>query len=324
MNIVIADDDSDLRDILRSVLETGGFSITEAADGTSALEIIRKNPPDLVILDFMMPGLTGPEICAQLKQDTVLRHVPIIMLTGKSEVQDKVHGINAGADDYLIKPFEPQELLARVRMVLRRMMIDLEANPLTKLPGNISIQRELERRIASGEPLAVCYIDLDRFKAFNDHYGFKRGDDVIKQTATALLEASRSSGSGSDFVGHIGGDDFLMMTTIKHAEPLCESIIKNFDAMAAKLYDEEDLSRGYLLHKDRKGQEFRVPLLSVSIALVTNEWHPLTHPGQVAKIGAELKAYAKQFDRSIYVKERRQSLSDPPAASETPHEKPTS
>lgn len=306
VRVLIADDDPDLRDILRSVLEPAGFSVTEAADGTAALQLIRSQTPDLAILDFMMPGLTGPEICSQVKQDTLLRHLPVIMLTGKSETQDKVHGINAGADDYVIKPFEPQELLARVYMVLRRMTIDLEANPLTRLPGNLSIQRELERRIESGEPLAVAYIDLDRFKAFNDHYGFKRGDEVIKKTAELLLAASHSHGSDRDFVGHIGGDDFLMMTTLKQSETLCQAIIAQFDAMVPQLYDEEDKQRGYLLHADRRGQEVKVPLLSISIALVTNEWHPLTHPGQVAKIGAELKAYAKQFDRSLYVKERRQ------------------
>ena len=303
--ILIADDDPDLRDILRSVLEPAGFAVSEADNGEAALQMIRRAVPDLAILDFMMPGLTGPQVCAQVKQDTLLRHLPIIMLTGKSELQDKVYGINAGADDYVVKPFEPQELLARVYMVLRRTAIDLEANPLTKLPGNLSIQREMERRIAAGGPMAVCYLDLNRFKAFNDHYGFERGDEVIRRTAAVIVEAVKASGGG-DFVGHIGGDDFLVIASLASAERLCESIITRFDAMAPDLYDDADRARGYLLHTDRKGQEVRVPLLSISIALVTNEWHPLTHLGQVAKIGAELKAYAKQFERSVFVKERRQ------------------
>jgi len=305
--ILIADDDPDLRDILRSILEGAGFVVVETADGEAALSAIRSQPIDMTILDYMMPNLTGPQVCEQLKADLLLRHLPVIMLTGKSEVQDKVFGITAGADDYLVKPFEPQELLARVAMVLRRRSIDLDANPLTKLPGNVSIQRELERRIGSNEPLAVCYIDLDRFKAFNDHYGFKRGDDVIKQTADVLLRCAKSNGTGKDFVGHIGGDDFIVMTTTERAEPLCEAMIQMFDAMVPALYDEQDRAQGYLLHTDRKGQALKIPLLSVSIALVTNTVQPLTHPGQVATIGAQLKAYAKQFDRSIYVKERRQT-----------------
>ena len=303
--VLVADDDPDLRDILRSILEPDGFSVTEAEDGARTLEAVRQRPPDLLILDYMMPQVTGPEVCRLLKQDTLLRHIPIIMLTGKTELQDKVSGIDAGADDYLVKPFEPAELLARVRMVLRRASTDLEANPLTRLPGNVSIQRELERRIASSEPYAVCYIDLDRFKAFNDHYGFKRGDDVIQQTAGLLLQAVKAHGAPRDFVGHIGGDDFLVITTRDRADALCEAIIAAFDAMAPQLYDEEDRARGHLVHTDRKGQPVTVPLISVSIAVVTNERGTVTHPGQIAKIGAELKAYAKQFDRSLYVKERR-------------------
>lgn len=314
-NILVADDDADLRDILRSVLEPAGFSVSEASDGQRALETIQQQTPDLVILDYMMPYMTGPQVCSRLRQDVLLRHVPIIMLTGKSEVQDKVDGINAGADDYLIKPFEPKELLARVQMVLRRSSQDLDANPLTRLPGNISIQRELERRLGSREPLAVGYADLDRFKAFNDYYGFKRGDEVILKTAHVLLEASKRHGTPQDFVGHIGGDDFLFITTPQQAPTLCETIIHDFDAAVSQLYDESDLQRGYLLQTNRQGQTNKVPLLSISIALVTNEKQSLTHPGEVAKLGAELKAYAKQFDRSIYVTERRKGAEGPQSPS---------
>ena len=304
--ILVADDDPDLRDILRSILEPAGFVVIEAENGDRALEVIRASTPSLAVLDYMMPGLTGPQVCEQLRQDVVLRYLPIIMLTGKSEVHDKVAGLNAGADDYLVKPFEPMELLARVQMVLRRANRDLEANPLTRLPGNVSIQRELEERLSRRvEELAVCYVDLDRFKAFNDHYGFKRGDEVIKATAEILLKASSAHGSPMDFVGHIGGDDFIVLTRREKAEVLCEAIVRDFDAMARQLYDEEDRTRGFLLHTDRKGNSVKVPLLSISIALVTSDAQPLTHPGQIARIGAELKAYAKQFERSIYVKERR-------------------
>ncbi len=309
--VLVADDDPDVRDILRSILEPAGFGVNEAENGELALQAIRAHPPDLLLIDYMMPGLTGPQVCEQLRQDTLLRHVPIIMLTGKSELQDKVLGINAGVDDYLVKPFAPQELLARVQMVLRRTAQQLEANPLTKLPGNISIQRELENRIASGALFAVCYLDLNRFKGFNDHYGFKRGDEVIQRTVALLLDATHAYGNPTDFVGHIGGDDFIIITSVERAEPLCQTIVQQFDAIAPQLHDEEDRARGYFLHTNRKGREVHIPLLSISIALVTNDGRPITHPGQIAKISAELKAYAKQFERSIYVTERRYA-SPPP------------
>ena len=305
--VLIADDDPDLRDILRSILEPEGFRVIEAGDGQKALELIKTAHPDLLILDFVMPRLDGPQVCAALRKDLLLRHVPIIMLTGRGEVQDKVHGIEAGADDYLVKPFEPQELLARVRMILRRTAQELEANPLSRLPGNVSIQHEIEERIAAQQPLAVCYADLNRFKAFNDHYGFERGDRAIKLTAAVLLEAMKRSGNPGDFLGHIGGDDFVIITTPGKVEAVCQSVIDAFDRGAPSLYDETDRARGFFLHTDRQGQPIDVKFLSIAIGIVTNVDRPLTHLGQIAAIGAELKAYAKQFEKSLFVRERRKS-----------------
>ena len=303
--VVVADDDPDLRDILRSILEPQGFRVVEAPDGQAALDTVRSQHPDLLILDFNMPHLTGPEVCQVLKQDLLLRHLPIIMLTGRGELPDKVLGIEAGADDYVVKPFEPTELLARVRMVIRRTAQELEANPLTKLPGNVSIEKEIEMRLAAKKPLAVCYCDLDRFKAFNDHYGFERGDQAIKLTAQVLLEAVQRSGNLGDFVGHIGGDDFVVVTTPDRADAVCQAIIQQFDARIPKLYDEPDRIRHHLVHADRKGDLVMVGVMTISIAVVTNAKRTLTHLGQIAQIGAELKAYAKRFEKSLYVKDQR-------------------
>jgi len=305
--ILVADDDPDLRDILRSILEPAGYTVLEAADGAAALDVVRHHHPDLLILDFLMPRMDGAHVCQTLKQDLLLRHLPIIMLTGRGEIQDKVHGIDAGADDYLVKPFEPQELLARVRMVLRRTAQELEANPLTKLPGNVSIQKEIESRLAAQLPIAVCYADLDRFKAFNDHYGFERGDQAIQLTAQLLLEAVRGLGNPTDFLGHIGGDDFVLITTPDRAEAICQRVIEQFDATIPRLYDEADRARGYLLHTDRKNQPIQVGFLTISIAVVTNAKRRLTHLGEIAAIGAELKTYAKRFDKSLYVKDKRKA-----------------
>ena len=307
--ILVADDDPDLRDILRSILEPAGFQVVEASDGAAALEAIRRHHPDLLILDFNMPRMTGPEVCTVLREDMFLRHLPVIMLTGRSETQDKVQGIDAGADDYLVKPFEPQELLARARMVLRRTRQELEANPLTKLPGNISIEREIESRLARQEPMAVCYADLDQFKAFNDYYGFQRGDRAIQHTAALLLDAVKTCGTPADFVGHIGGDDFVVLTTPERVDALCRRLVERFDATAPTLYDEADRARGHLSSTDRKGQPAQVGFLTISISVVTTTDRELTHVGQIAALGAELKAYAKRFDKSLYVKDRRKEPS---------------
>ena len=305
LTVLVADDDPDLRDILRSTLEPAGFQVIEAPDGQAALEAIHAHLPHLVILDYAMPKMDGPQVCRELKQDVLLRHLPVIILTGRSEVHDKIQGLDAGADDYVLKPFDPQELLARVRMVVRRTTQELEANPLTKLPGNISIQKEIDDRISRHASLAVCYADLNHFKAFNDHYGFERGDQVIRQTAQILIDTVKALGNPTDFIGHIGGDDFMVITTPDRADAVCQEILRKFDAMIPKLYDPEDRTRGYFEHADRRNQPIHVGFIGIAIAVVTNREHALTHLGQIAAIGAELKSLAKRSDASQYVVDRR-------------------
>jgi len=304
--ILIVDDDPDILDVLRITLEAEGYEILEAHDGEEAINIIKKSMPDLLITDFKMPKMCGDEVCRILKEDILIQHMPIIMLTGKGEVSDKIHGINAGADDYIVKPFEPQELAARVKMVLRRSARDLDANPLTRLPGNVSIINELQKRLAKNDPFAVCYIDLDKFKAYNDKYGFEKGDEIIKNTARILISSVQEYGTPKDFIGHIGGDDFVVVTIPGKVDELCKNIICKFNSMVPSLYNKEDLHRGYVIGKDRQKKIQKIPLLSISIGVVTNEKRNINHVGEIGELGAELKEYAKSLSGSNYVKERRE------------------
>ncbi|MDP2921390.1 MAG: response regulator [Candidatus Omnitrophota bacterium] len=306
--ILIVDDDLDILDVLRITLEAEGYQVIEAHDGQEALEMVKKSSPDLLITDFKMPRMCGDEVCKTLKQDILIQHMPIIMLTGKGEITDKIHGINAGADDYVVKPFEPQELVARVKMVLRRSARDLDANPLTRLPGNVSIINEIRNRIDKNTPFAVCYADLDKFKAFNDKYGFEKGDEVIKNTARILINSVQEKGTPQDFIGHIGGDDFVVVTIPDKTDDLCKKIIADFNSMVPGLYNREDLEKGYIIGQDRKKKTRKIPLLSISIGVVTNEKRKINHVGEVGEIGAELKEYAKSLPGSNYVKERRKII----------------
>ena len=303
--ILVVDDEPDIRDVLRLTLEAEGYEVHEAADGEEAVRLVQKVNPHLVLLDYKMPKMVGPDVCRALKKDVLLQQLPIIMLTSKGESSDKVDGINAGADDYVTKPFDPPELLARVRMILRRTARSLDANPLTKLPGNVSIIEEIQARLDSGKPVAVCYVDLDNFKAFNDKYGFERGDEGLKMTARLLLIAMRETGTPTDFLGHIGGDDFVLITQPAAVERLCQKIVTELARTAASLYDEEDLRRGYIVSKDRDGKTRHFPLLTISIGVVTNEQRPIKHVAEVAELGAELKHWAKTHGGNRWVKDRR-------------------
>jgi diguanylate cyclase (GGDEF)-like protein len=304
--ILVVDDEPDIRDILRILLEGEGFEVEEAENGREALEKIQKRPPDLVITDYVMPEMDGEELCRKIKKDILIRHIPVIMLTGKKEdVTDKIKGIDAGADDYVVKTADEKELLARIKMVLRRTEMDLDANPLTRLPGNVSILNEIESRIKKGEKFAVCYIDLDKFKSYNDKYGFEMGDRIIQETARILIQSVEEAGDKNDFIGHVGGDDFVIVTTPDKVERLCNTIIAKFDLRMPKFYSEEDRKRGCIISKDRRGREVQIPLLTISIAVVTNQKTPFQHVAEVSQRGAEIKEYVKSLPGSNFAIDRR-------------------
>lgn len=305
IKILVVDDDPDIRDILKLTLSEENYEIIEASDGEEALKIIKSRPLDLVLLDYKIPKFDGRQVCLTVKKDLLLRHLPIILVTGKGDINDKVNGMDAGADDYVVKPFEPKELLARIRMIIRRTARDLEANPLTRLPGNVSILNELQHRLDIKSPFAICYIDLDKFKAYNDKYGFEHGDEVIRDTARILISAAHQYGNADDFVGHIGGDDFVIITTPKAVDKICKAIISEFEKTSPSFYNDTDRKKGYIITRDRQGREQKISLLSVSIGVVTNEARKIEHVAQIGEIGAELKTQAKQLERSNYIKDQR-------------------
>jgi PleD family two-component response regulator len=302
--ILIADDEEPIVDLLQAAMEMANYEVVVAHDGQEALEQVLKNKPDVVLLDVQMPRMTGFEVCERIKSDVLLRHIPVIMLTAQSSTQHKVTGLEHGADDYVTKPFDIDELFARIRTILRRTRLGLEANPLTRLPGNVTIEKEIMARIESGLKFAVLYIDLNSFKAYNDVYGFVKGDEVIRETARVLLSSAVGE---DDFVGHIGGDDFVVISGVENFEPLCKKIIQMFDTKAPSFYNEEDRARGYVTTRDRRGTVTQFPMLSMAIGVVTNLYRPITSIGEVSTIGAEMKHYAKENDKtgSVYAVDRR-------------------
>lgn len=302
--ILIIDDDSDILDVLNLSLSEH-FTIFPAHNGKEGLELVRSKVPDLVITDYMMPIMNGPQFIRELRKDVLLRHLPVIMLTGKGDTKDMVTGIEAGADDYIVKPFEPEALLARIKMILNRTMRSLDANPLTRLPGNTSIMDEIQNYIDSGMVFAVGYADLDKFKIYNDKYGFERGDEVIRTAARVIVEAVQKVTNDKGFVGHIGGDDFVFICEDKFADDVSQKIIDIFDATAPAFYNEEDRAAGFILGRDRQGNETKAGLVSISIGIVSNHDSKITHVAQIGEFGAELKKFAKSISKSNFVRNQR-------------------
>ena len=303
--ILVVDDEEHIRKIVKFQLEKAGYAVETAEDGVEALKAIEASPPDLVLLDLMMPNMDGYEVCKRLKSNYQTNHIPIIMVTAKADLENKLQGFEDGANDYIAKPFAITELLVRVRNVLQWSQLQRQANPLTGLPGNVAIEREIERRISGNGDFIFMYADIDHFKAFNDYYGYRRGDDAIRLTAEIIVEAVKVAGDSDDFVGHVGGDDFVIITKPADHDAISKTVVKMFDARIIHLFEKEDLDRGYVEVINRKGIVDRFPLLTITIAVVSNVAGDAAHIARISDIASELKRYGKTLEGSVVVRERR-------------------
>jgi diguanylate cyclase (GGDEF)-like protein len=303
--ILVVDDDPDIARFVEINMRLEGFDVRIARDGEEALSAIAVDPPDLVLLDVMMPRIDGVEVCRRLRADPATSHLAIIMLTAKSLSADKVVGLTAGADDYLIKPFDTLELVARVRSTMRRNADMRAASPLTNLPGNTRIEDEITARMSAEASFAVCYFDLDNFKAFNDMYGFLRGDEAILSLARSLQTAVLEAGKPTPFLGHVGGDDFVVVCEVGQAEQLCRRTLTLFDAIVPSLYDAADADRGHISLTDRQGNARMFSLVSVSAGIASTERRHYTDYRQVVAVATEMKNVAKATTGSTVAVDRR-------------------
>lgn len=308
--VLVVDDDPDIVRFVRVNLEVEGFEVIGVRDGVEALDVAVRDRPDLAVIDVMMPGLDGLELTRMLRGNPVTSSMPIIMLTAKSQTVDKVIGLNAGADDYVLKPFDTMELVARIHSMLRRTKEIRESSPLTGLPGNTRILQEVANRAAAEEPFAVGHIDIDRFKTVNDAYGFARGDEFIAALAECLQNAASTVPTGPPpFIGHVGGDDFVLVCTPEQVVPLTHHATRAFEAAADALCDPVDAQRGYLEITDRRGSVHRANLVTISIGVSLSTSRAFTDPREVLAAASEMKTVAKTQPAS-YVAIDRRSVED--------------
>ena len=303
--ILVIDDSHFFRNKIAITLKQCGYDVVTADNGEDGLLLVTQEKPDLVLLDIVMPGTDGFEICRVLRASESNNLMPIIMLSSKDAQDDKLVGLDLGADDYITKPFDERELISRIRNTLRRIDRNRSANPLTGLPGNLEIQREISSRISKNEPYAVIYVDLDNFKSYNDIYGFFRGDIAIKMTADILRDEVALFGNSDDFVGHIGGDDYVLVSTPDKADELCQGVIQTFDCKIRSLFSQVDLDKGYISTLNRRGEVENFPIMSISLGVVTNIYRVFNSHLEVADTAAELKKKLKALPGSNYFIDRR-------------------
>ncbi len=303
--VLVADDDSSIVSLIATVLVGEGFEVITASDGREALEQALQHRPEIVLLDVMMPEMDGIEVCRRLRREPATAQSCVMLLTARTSTADKLMGLRAGADDYITKPFDPEELTERMRSALRRNREMAALSPLTGLPGNRQIEAMLVRLIEDRSPFALMHVDLDNFKAFNDHYGVLRGDMAIKRLARCIEDAMQQVARSRGFIGHVGGDDFVVVLDPELAVDTAEGIVREWDASVSELYGSVDAARGFIEVLDRQRQLRRYRLMSVSIGVASSATRPFADHLEVGDVAAEMKEQAKKQQGSHVATDRR-------------------
>ena len=272
--ILVVDDEPTIVELIEESLHIEGYDTVRAYSGEEALEQLARNPPDLVLLDLMLPGMDGYEVCRQMQKDVRLSQIPVIMLTARSAVADKVAGYQKGADDYITKPFDTEELLVRVRAQLHHLYHD-PVSEITGLAGSEVVEREILRRTSNpSEPWTIIYVDIDHFTVYNEVYSYLEGDEMIKLAARVLRDVIASVGNPGDFVGHMGGDNFVIVTTPDRTESIQQLAHARFNAAVPDFYSPTDRSQGYVVSINHEGNLAQTPLATLSFDVVDNEASP--------------------------------------------------
>ena len=274
--ILFAEDDNAMRAMVGDVLTAAGHDVQTVTDGRAALTALADaavDPPDLVVLDYRMGDIDGLEVCRRIKEDPRTEHLPVLILTAEGQLEDRIEGFAAGADDYLGKPFDPRELRARVDALLRLSERGRRLNPTTGLPGGAAIEREYQKRTLGDNPFTLAYLDLDHFKPFNDHFGFPLANAVIETVGRILR---RSTAGMPHFAGHIGGDDFVVIADRSAARSVVSRIQGAFDDALAALLPPDVVERGYYQGIRRNGEAGDIPITQLTGALINV--HPDSAP----------------------------------------------
>jgi diguanylate cyclase (GGDEF)-like protein len=290
--LLIVEDDFDISNMLRIYFDSQGYETIVAPRGEEGLEMCRRKLPNLVILDIMLPDINGYEVCRRLRANLRTSHIPIIFLTQRDERSDQIAGLELGADDYITKPFDLQLLLLRVQNSLQRAGWLSLTSPVTGLPSSKLIEDQL-RQIMRRKDWAVLYIGISHIGDFNDVYGFVAGDDVLRFAAMLLTEVVDELGTGSDFIGHIGGDDFLIVTTPEVSVPMKARLEERFREEVATFYNFKDRERGFIEIVDSAGSVLKAPLMSLAVGRIQHDTAQFSDIREITEVAADARRRAQ-------------------------------
>jgi diguanylate cyclase (GGDEF)-like protein len=286
--ILVVEDDTDISNMLRIYFTSQGYEVVVTPRGGEALDRCRQQLPHVIVLDIMLPDIDGYEVCSRLRTNLRTSHIPIIFLTQKDERSDKIAGLELGADDYITKPFDIEELRLRVQNAQRRAERESLTNPTTGLPSGKLIEEQL-RLLMRKANWGLLYIGLPGIEAFNDVYGFVAGDEVLRFAALIMGETVDQMGTSEDFIGHVGGDDFIIITQGDRVNTMAEALIKRFNAEVGTHYDFKARQQGYIVYKDRSGKEQRAPLMTMAIGVIQPDEQGFTDIREITEAAADAR-----------------------------------
>ncbi len=304
--ILVLSADPTLGRLFAAAFTPAEAEVTILCQGRGAVEALFTDPPDMLVVDAALADIPGPTLVTMVKSENVYRQLPVALIMDEAALTPDIDWCAVEVDELLTRPLTSAMLRARVTLALARATRSLDANPLTKLPGNTSIIGRIQDLIDRQQDFALAYADLDYFKSFNDKYGFSRGDEVLMMTARIIVNTVRSVGGPTAFVGHVGGDDFVFILDIDRVEEACRAVVASFDGIVPHFYDADDRDRGFIQSVDREGNRRSFPLMAISIAVVFNRDGRLKHFGEASQTAMTLKKKAKENPKSCYVLDKRQ------------------
>lgn len=293
----------------RISLEAKGYQLITCASIKTAVGLFLEDPPDLLVVEKGFAETGDLDLIRVANACLQKTNIPILLVLSREEMCGGLDWRILPVDDLIVKPVAPEELLVRIQLAEARMNRVFDNNPLSKLPGNTSILNAIQRALANTEPMSVCYVDIDNFKPYNDHYGFSQGDEVILMVARVIVNVIDQTARQHSFIGHVGGDDFVFIVPEDKAVEVCEKILANFEAVRNLFIEPEDVSRGGFVEKDRQGRETRFGLLSISIAVILTGHGKFQHFGQVAAVASQMKHKVKALDGNNYLIDQREGYS---------------
>ncbi|NIA13558.1 MAG: response regulator [Nitrospiraceae bacterium] len=305
--ILLIDDDIDLAELVKTKLSAEGHEAYTINTGDGAFELAKQIKPDIAILDIMLPGVTGYQICRRLRKDPELYKMAILILTALGEEPEILHGLEQGADDYLVKPFKLERLTEKLAALNALLQAANTRNPFTNLPGTDAVKREINHRLARGAAIAACYIDAVGFKPYCAARGPAGQQEALAFIAKLLTSLTRDMGIYECFVSHMGGEHFVVLLNQEDYERFCSALLDTFDRSVQQLYTAQEISQGYLMATDKRGREVRCPLMALSVGVAHTQFRQFKSAKKMFEVLAQTRQMAQPDGKSILFVDRRRT-----------------